>query len=192
MIASLSGEVLEKQAGSLIIGVGGVGLLVGVPTGVADHARVGEHIFLYTHLLVREDALNLYGFENPEMRQLFLLLLSVNGVGARMALAILSTMTVDAIRRAVINEQPDLFARVPGVGKKTAQKILLQLQGKVGGATTLEAVSRLTDMDTEVLDALTTLGYSIVEAQSALQSIPKDAPEDVEERLRLALQYFSS
>jgi Holliday junction DNA helicase RuvA len=192
MIASLSGEVLEKQAGSLIIGVGGVGLLVGVPTGVADHARVGEHIFLYTHLLVREDALNLYGFENPEMRQLFLLLLSVNGVGARMALAILSTMTADAIRRAVINEQPDLFARVPGVGKKTAQKILLQLQGKVGGATTLEAVSRLTDMDTEVLDALTTLGYSIVEAQSALQSIPKDAPEDVEERLRLALQYFSS
>ncbi|MEN6409716.1 MAG: Holliday junction branch migration protein RuvA [Anaerolineaceae bacterium] len=192
MIASLSGEVLEKQAGSLVIGVGGVGLLVGVPASVADHARVGEHLFLYTHLLVREDALNLYGFENPETRQLFLLLLSVNGVGARMALAILSMMTVDSIRRAVINEQPELFARVPGVGKKTAQKILLQLQGKVGGESTLEAVSRLTDVDTEVLGALTTLGYSIVEAQSALQAIPKDAPEDAEERLRLALQYFSS
>lgn len=192
MISSLNGDVLEKQAGSLVIGVGGVGLLVGVPATVADHARVGESIFLYTHLVVREDALNLYGFESQETRQLFLLLLSVNGVGARIALAILSTMATDTIRRAVVNEQPELFARVPGVGKKTAQKILLQLQGKVGGESTLEAVSRLNEVDTEVLGALTSLGYSIVEAQTALQSLPKDAPAEVEARLRLALQYFST
>ena len=100
-------------------------------------------------------------------------------------------MTVDAIRRAVLSEQPDLFARVPGVGKKTAQKILLQLQGKIpGGLEGFGLAAGMFDADTEVMEALTGLGYSIVEAQTAIQSIPRDAPTNVEERLRLALQYF--
>jgi Holliday junction DNA helicase RuvA len=109
-----------------------------------------------------------------------------------MALAILSTLSVDAIRRSVLSEQSEVFSRVPGVGKKTAQKILLHLQGRVGGGDmTFEQVAGLMDVDGEVLEALTSLGYSVVEAQAALQSIPRDAPADTEERLRLALLYFS-
>ena len=112
------------------------------------------------------------------------------GWGRALALAILSTLSTDAIRRAVLSEQADLFGRVPGVGKRNAQKILLHLQGKIKGDG-LEAVAGMSDADESVLDALTSLGYSVVEAQAALQSIPRDAPADVEERLRIALQFFS-
>jgi len=103
---------------------------------------------------------------------------------------VLNSLTPDAIRRAVFHEQDEVFARVPGVGKKTAQKILLHLQDRIPAEAGLEPLSRLSDIDGEVLAALTTLGYSVVEAQAALQTIPRDAAEDVEERLRLALQYF--
>ena len=192
MIASVQGKVIHQENNSLVVEVGGVGLQVNVPAPVSDLAQVGERIFLHTTLIVRQDALALYGFENQESLQIFNLLLSVNGVGPRLALSILSTLSVDAIRRAVFNEQADIFNRVPGVGKKTAQKILFSLQDRIPSGGGLEAVARISDVDTEVLTALTALGYSVVEAQSALQAIPRDAPDDVEARLRLALQYFSS
>ncbi len=195
MIASLTGEVIAQTNDSLVIQVGGVGLLVHVPSTLLAQTRVGAHIIVYTHLVVRQDALSLYGFEREDERSFFTLLLGVDGVGPRIALAILSTLSVDTIRRSVLAEQADIFSRVPGVGKRTAQKILLHLQGRVGAAAEyagLAAVTSLLDTDTEVLDALTALGYSIVEAQSALQSIPRDAPKDIESRLRIALQYFSS
>ena len=99
-------------------------------------------------------------------------------------------MSVGLIRKAVISEEADLFTRVPGVGKKTAQSIVLHLQGKISGDVILRD-SSTREMDTDVIDALTGLGYSVVEAQSALQTIPKDAPKDLEARIRLALQYFS-
>lgn len=193
MIASLEGEVISVYEDSLVIGVGGVGLQVYVPNALRAQSRPGERLFLHTFLVVRQDALVLYGFEREEERSFFNLLLGVNGVGPRSALAILSALSVDAIRRAVLSEQADVFNRVPGIGKKTGQKILLHLQGKVGaGAEGIPGISALIDADAEVMDALTGLGYSIVEAQAAIQSIPRDAAKDVEERLRLALQYFSS
>jgi len=148
-------------------------------------------IFLFTCLVVREDSLTLYGFETKDEKDLFLLLLSVNGVGPRLALAILSTLTTETIRRAVLSEQAEVFSRVPGIGKKTAQKILLQLQDRIPVTEGLEAVVGMTDIDSEVLAALTTLGYSVVESQAALQSIPRDTPQEIEIRLRLALQYFA-
>jgi Holliday junction DNA helicase RuvA len=191
MIASLSGRVQEKNQDSLVIEVGGIGLQVFVPAAARDEARVGETLFLFTHLVVRQDALSLYGFETREGREFFNLLLGVNGVGPRMALAILSTLSTDAIRRAVFHEQAEVFNRVPGVGKKTAQKILLQLQDKIKPEIGLEPMAGFSDVDGEVVDALTALGYSVVEAQAALQSIPRDTPQEVETRLRLALQYFS-
>ncbi len=191
MIASLQGEVFSGKDDYLIVNVGGVGLRVFVPVGLRAAVQPGDQIHLYTHLVVREDALALYGFETEPEQEYFNLLLGVNGIGPRIALAILSAMTVDMIRRAVLGEQPELFARVPGVGKKTGQKILLHLQGKITG--TLEGIGLpVSDVDSEVMEALTGLGYSVVEAQSALQSIPRDAPKDVETRLRLALQYFTS
>jgi len=196
MISSLNGNIREIQSDSLVLEINGVGYLVYVPAILRDHHQVGESVFLYTYMVVRQDSISLYGFETREGREYFTYLLSVDGIGPRLALAVLSTLSPDAIRRAVFHEQPEVFSRVPGVGRKTAQKILLQLQDKVKAEAGLEPVATglaaLSDVDTEVIDALTSLGYSIVEAQAALQSIPRDSPKDVETRLRLALQYFSS
>jgi holliday junction DNA helicase RuvA len=153
-------------------------------------AKAGEMIFLFTHLVVREDALILYGFESQGDRELFNILLGVDGVGPKVALSVLSTMTLDAIQRAVFAEEPDVLSRVPGVGKKTAQKIALHLKDKLKPSDSLSKLAAISDTDTEVIAALTALGYSVVEAQAALQSIPKDAPDDTGERLRLALGYF--
>jgi Holliday junction DNA helicase RuvA len=191
MIATIQGEILALTDDSLVVQVGGIGVRVFAPKPLLAQCRAGEVIFMHTHLVVREDALTLYGFEMEQERDLFNLLLGVNGVGPRIALTILSSMSVDAIRRAVISEQSELFSRVPGVGKKTAQKIVLYLQGKVGEAIPVPGSPTL-EVDTEVIEALTSLGYSIVEAQSALQSIPRDAAQDLETRLKLALQYFTS
>ena len=191
MISLLNGRILELYPDSLIVGLGGVGLQVFAPASLRGRLRPGDEVFLHTYLVVRQDALNLYGFETREEREFFLLLLGVDGIGPKSALAVLSTLTPDAIRRAVFHEQPEVFTRVPGVGKKTAQKILLQLQDRIQVVAGLEPVAGYTDMDTEVLSALTALGYSVVEAQSALQSISRDTPEDLETRLRAALQYFT-
>ncbi len=192
MIASLFGKVQEVLNDSLVILVGGgVGLQVFVPNPTRDRHRAGDAISLSTYLVVRQDLLALYGFETREERDFFNLLLGVDGIGPKLALGVLSVLSPDAIRRAVFHEQADVFSRVPGVGKKTAQKILLQLQDKIQAAPGLEPFGLVSDLDTQVIDALTALGYSVVEAQAAVQSIPRTAPEDIEERLRLALQYFA-
>jgi Holliday junction DNA helicase RuvA len=191
MIACLSGKISHFLSNSTVVDVGGVGFQVFIPSPLMDQYHPGDNIVLHTYLVVRQDALTIYGFETIEGREYFSLLLGVDGVGPKLALSILSTLTPDAIRRAVFNEQVDVFCRVPGVGKKTAQKILLHLQGRIPAGEGLEAISRISDTDTEVLAALTSLGYSIIEAQAALQSIPRDTPQDVETRLRLALVYFA-
>ena len=191
MIATLRGEITQIEDSALIIEVGGVGLRVFVPAPVRTRLKVGEAAFLFTHLVVREDALTLYGFEAQADRDLFNILLGVDGVGPKVALSVLSTLTLDAIQRAVFAEEGEILSRVPGVGKKTAQKMALHLKDKLKPADALARVAAMSDVDSEVLAALTTLGYSVVEAQSAIQSLPKDAPNDVEERLRVALQYFT-
>jgi Holliday junction DNA helicase RuvA len=191
MIASISGRVQEILSDSIVIQVGGVGLQVYVPNPTRDNYRISESINLHTYLVVRQDALSLYGFETGEEREFFNLLLGVQGIGPRLSLSILSVLSPDAIRRAVFHEQGEVFSRVPGVGKKTAQKILLQLQDKITMAPGLEPVATINETDVEVMDALTALGYSVVEAQAAIQAIPRDTPRDVETRLRLALQYFT-
>ena len=191
MIATISGKVVQVESGSLVVEVGGVGLLVNVPVQISDQARIGEAVFLFTQLVVRQDLWALYGFDTAEGREFFNLLLSVNGVGPRLALSVLSTLNPDAIRRAVFNEQADVLSRVPGVGKKTAQKILLSLQDRITSAEGLAPMAAMSEVDNEVLSALIALGYSVVEAQAALQSIPREAAQEVETRLRLALQYFT-
>lgn len=191
MIAGITGHVSHKDENSIVLEVGGVGLLVNVTAAVIEEVDIGQAVALHTYLIVRENELSLYGFYTIEEREFFTLLLGVSGVGPRLALAALSTLMPNAIRRAVFNEQAEVFSQVPGVGKTTAQKILLHLKNKVKDVEGLEPISALDDVDTEVLAALTALGYSIVEAQAALQIIPKDAPKNVEERLRIALGYFT-
>ena len=141
--------------------------------------------------MVREDALTLYGFESQSDRDLFNILLGVDGVGPKVALSVLSTLNLDTIQRAIFTDETDVLSSVPGVGKKTAQKMALHLKDKLKPTDALSKLGSLTDYDSEVLAALTSLGYSVVEAQAAIQAIPKDAPKGVEERLRLALGYFN-
>jgi holliday junction DNA helicase RuvA len=193
MISSLRGIIQHTGPDFVIIEVGGVGLKVAAPSSVIESlGEVGSLAFLYTHLIVREDLLALYGFSSEEQRALFELLLGVQGIGPRLAITVLSFVTPENLRRAVSLEQPDLMGRIPGVGKKTAEKMIFHLKDKLGTDVLLGGLSApITDRDTEVLAALTSLGYSVVEAQAALQSIPKDAPPDVEERIRLALRYFA-
>lgn len=191
MIINVQGEVVSTGSDNLVLQMGGFGVRIFVPGELAAQTQPGEKVFLHSHLVVRENDWSLYGFEREIERDFFVLLLGVNGIGPRSALQILSTLSVDIIRRAVLSEQADVFARVPGVGKKTGQKIVLHLQGKVGEVSEAGEPVGMLDADSEVLDALTSLGYSVVEAQRALQSIPRGAPEDVETRLRLALQFFS-
>jgi Holliday junction DNA helicase RuvA len=190
MIATIRGEISQVEDNALIVEVGGVGIRVFAPAPLRGRVKAGEIIFLFTHLVVREDALILYGFESQADRELFNMLLGVDGVGPKVALSVLSTMTLDAVQRAVFGEDPEIFSRVPGVGKKSAQKIAMHLKDKLKPTDALAQLAAISDTDGEVLAALTSLGYSVVEAQSALQAIPKDAPDDVEQRLRLALGYF--
>jgi len=191
MIATLRGEITQIEENSIIIETGGVGLRVFIPKPLRERMKAGEAIFLFTHLVIREDDWKLFGFDSQADRELFTTLLSVDGVGPRTALAVLSSLNLDTVRRAVFSDEPDLLSRVPGVGKKTAQKMILYLHDRLKPVSGLEKIAAMSDTDSEVLAALTALGYSVVEAQTAIQSIPKDAPEVVEERLRLALQQFA-
>src|SRR5512138_716911 len=190
MIATLRGEVSQIEENAIVVEMGGVGLRVFVPAPLRRRLNAGEVLLLYTHLVVRDDALLLYGFESQAERELFNTLLGVDGVGPKAALSVLSTLTLDAVQRAVFADEADVLSRVPGIGKKTAQKMALHLKDKLKPLDALATVAAMSDTDGEVLAALTALGYSVVEAQAAIQSIGKDAPQDVEERLRLALQYF--
>jgi Holliday junction DNA helicase RuvA len=190
MIATLRGEITQIEDNALVIEVGGVGMRAFVPTPLHGRMKVGEKTFLYTYLVVRETELTLYGFESQADRDLFILLLGVAGVGPKVALSVLSTMNIESVQRAVFSDEPELLSRVPGVGKKSAQKIALHLKDRLKPIDALASVAAMSDSDSEVLEALTALGYSVVEAQAAIQSLPKDAPDDVEERLRLALGYF--
>ncbi len=191
MIATLRGEITQIEDNAIVVETGGVGLRVSVPRLLRERLKTGESIFLYTHLIVREDAWNLYGFESQADRELFTTLLSVDGVGARTALSVLSTLNVETVQRAVFNDEPDLLSQVPGIGKKTAQKMVLYLRDRLKPVSGLEKIAAMSDTDSEVLAALTALGYSVIEAQTAIQSIPKDTSANVEERLRLALQQFT-
>ncbi len=191
MISILEGNIYARTNDALIVMVGGVGLRVLVPAPLLAASRPGEPIVLHTHLVVREDDLTLIGFATDDELDLFHKFITVSGVGPRLALSILSGMAPDALRLAIGQEQADVLARVPGIGKKTAQKIVLELKDKMGEVELSEGLAALTEADAAVIDALTALGYSIVEAQRAVQALPRDVT-DVEERLRRALASFGS
>ncbi len=192
MIASISGILQRIGTGSIVVQVGGVGLEVAVPSSVIGKlGQVGQPVDLLTHLVVREDSLTLYGFASEEEKQVFELLLTVQGIGPRLALAVLNVLSPDMLAGAIQRDEPDIIARVPGLGKKTAQKIVLELKGKLLPEGMPAAMVAVSSLDTEVIEALTAMGFSLVEAQAALQAIPPDSPEDIEERVRLALGYFA-
>ncbi len=187
MIASIRGTVQQTGDNWVVIDLGGLGIKVSVPVPLAARARNGQPLALFTHLQVREDALALFGFETPDQLSFFELLLSVSGIGPKVALSLLSHFSTDALRQAVGGGRPERLSGIPGVGKKTAEKIIFHLKDKLAAGAEAGGAG-WSETDTEVIAALTSLGYSIVEAQTALQRIPADAPADAESRLRLALQ----
>ena len=189
MIASIEGIVAATYADHAVVVVGGIGYKVFMPQ--SSLANLGdERVLLHTLLVVREDSLSLYGFLTLAERELFEKLLGVSGIGPRLGLAILSTLGVEHLRNAVVMEQPDILVRVPGIGKKMAQKVVFELKDKLKAGLEDLPVGAFTDVNHDVMDTLVALGYSIVEAQAAIQTLPPDAPDDVEERVRLALRYF--
>ena len=190
MIASLSGTVQKIEAGSLVVAVGGVGVRVFVPRTVLENVGgVGRVIGLHTHLQVREGDLSLFGFESEDDLELFEVLLSVQGVGPKVALAILGALSPELLKSAIMREETAVLQRVPGIGKKTAERIMFQLRDKLdlgGAAATLPLVS---DVDADVIDILTGLGFSIIEAQTALQHVPREV-RAMDERVQAALQHL--
>ena len=191
MIASLQGQVIQISEDHLIVEVGGIGYLVFVTEYLAHSQRRGEAVSLFTHLVVREDSLTLFGFQEQEEVSLFQELIKVNGVGPRLALETLSTHNPDVIKRAVLNKQEEIFAQVSGIGKKTAQKILLYLEDRISFTDVMVITPETAGINAEIQQALVTLGYSVLEAQAALQNLPEDAPLDLETRLTIALRFFS-
>lgn len=192
MIASVRGKITEKYDDSVVVEVGGVGIEVWTSRIAQEDCYIGEESHLVTRLIVREDALTLYGFGNIPERELFDVLIKISGVGPKLGMTIVSTLSIDNLRNAIISERVEILTRVPGIGKKTAQKIMLELKDKLPVGLDAIPASGFDDVNSDVMDALVALGYSVVEAQSAIQTLPPDAPDNIEERTILALGYLSN
>lgn len=192
MIASIRGNVTYKNESFMVVETGGIGFKVFVTAQACATTQEGSPIFLHTHQITREDGMYLYGFEKIEERDLFIQIISVSGIGPKLGMAMLTALSAEAIQRAVMQEQDAVFSNVPGIGQKTAKKIILLLKDKIQPLLGEVGYEMIPDADTDILQALVGLGYSLQDAQKAVTSIPKDASEDAGERLRIALQYFST
>lgn len=189
MIGSLRGRLTSKSPQGVIIEAGGVGYMVTVPTGtLSTLPSVGHDAFLYIYTHVREDALLLYGFSTEDEKRIFLALLGITGIGPKVAMNIVSGMSHDDFIRAVEAGDTDSLSRIPGLGKKTAQRIVLEMKGKLPVdeiATPVGAVA------SDVLSALVNLGYKKAEALDAIEAVRSRAPEDIEGLLKEALKYLT-
>jgi len=191
MIASIQGIVAATGADHIVVVTGGIGFKVFVPLSAMGRA-VGDEVLLHTILIIRENDFSLYGFPSIGEREYFERVISVSGIGPRTGLAILSTLTVEHLRNAVASGKTELLTRVPGIGKKTAEKIIFELKDKLKSASGIIVTDGIDDTNIDVIDALTALGYSISEAQAALSALPSDTPKDFESKMRSALGYFIS
>jgi holliday junction DNA helicase RuvA len=187
VIASLRGTVLERGAGRVVLDVGGVGYLLQTTSSAARMSVPGEEVTLVTHLNVREDALTLYGFAESAERSMFELLLGVSGVGPKAALAIMSGYAPDQVRRAIATSDHALFTSISGIGKRTAERVVIDLKDKIGALPAAEEPMPAAPAGghTAARDALVGLGMSVNEAEAALRDVDEELP--VEERIRLAL-----
>jgi holliday junction DNA helicase RuvA len=191
VIALLTGRLAAVGLNDVVLDVQGVGYHVLIAAGTRVGAQ-GETVTLHTHLAVREDALTLYGFAAAADKAVFETLLSVTGVGPKLALAAIGTLGADGLRRAVIGEDVAALVVVPGVGKKGAQRMILELRERMGGIGTDVPGggphTMPTDARAEVREALASLGYAAGEAQKAVDGLPQDPGATAEDLLRLALR----
>jgi len=185
MIAQLEGTLAGIRGNSVVLMVGGVGYLVAVSTYTLGKLAGRDEVLLHIHTHVREDQFNLFGFLDEEELHMFELLISVSGIGPKMGLSILSIADIKTIRLAIVNKDPSLLTRVSGVGKKTAEKLIVELQNKVTAIAGDEDGDAVAGQD--ALEALTSLGYSVTQAREALKLVPADVVE-VGARIRAALK----
>jgi Holliday junction DNA helicase RuvA len=190
MIGRLSGTLLEKNPPQLLIDCNGVGYEIDVPMSTFYNLpAMGEKVALLTHLTVREDAHLLYGFGSAEERNVFRQLIRISGIGARIALAILSGMSVADLSQAITLQEAGRLTKIPGIGKKTAERLLLELKGKLGADLGAAGGVARHDASADILNALIALGYSDKEAMVALKQVPADA--GVSDGIKLALKALS-
>lgn len=190
MIALLRGTVEFRGDNGIIIDVNGVGYYVHLPSPVLNSVgREGSNVVLYTYQHVRENELSLYGFSSLDQRELFQQLLTVSGIGPRVAIGLLSTLAPDRLRLAIAEGNTAVLTSAPGVGKRTAERLILDLKDKIELGELVPA-GEFGPADTEVLSALESLGYSRSEAQEAVRHLP-DGDLSLEEKITEALRYFA-
>ena len=191
MIASLHGTLESLGSDWATINVNGIGFQVYMPTStLSTMGARGEEVHLHTHLVMREDSVTLYGFSSTEELELFQSLIGVSGLGPRLALAMLSAMSVEQVVTAIATGSVELLTVVPGIGKKMAERLILELKDKIGAGLIAIPAAQLAQENTEVIAALTSLGYSISEASRAVATLPS-SDLSLEEKIKLALQYFA-
>lgn len=191
MIATLNGKLQVRGDDAVIVNVGGVGFRVRVPSRLlADLGATGSEVQLFTHLHVREDDLSLYGFATEDELRLFETLLTVNGIGPKVALGVLSAAPAETLRLAIAQGNVEALTAVPGIGKKTAQRLVLELKGKIEVAGIGE-IGGLEPADQDVMNALINLGFSAMDAARAARAVAPSAKTS-EERIRQALQFLGS
>ena len=190
MIGRLSGILLEKNPPQLLVDCGGVGYEVDVSMSTYYNLPgLGEKVVLFTHQAIREDAHLLFGFGNAEERAVFRMLIKITGVGARTALSILSGMTIGDLAQAVTLQESGRLIKVPGIGKKTAERLLLELKGKLGADLGSGGATAVPDAKSDILNALMALGYSDKEALMAIKNMP--AASTVSDGIKYALKALS-
>lgn len=191
MISSLQGKIESLNTDSVVVDVNGIGFLVHMPTGALSTIGIpGIAVKIYTHLHLREDSISLFGFTTTEELCLFETLLSVSGLGPRLALAMLSSLNPGQITSAITTGSREILVMVPGIGKKVADRIILELKDKIGTSWIATPAIELARENTDVLAALISLGYSAAEATKAIASLPADESTNLEEKIKIALQYL--
>lgn len=192
MIATLRGELRARGSDWVLLEVGGIGFRLLVPGAALDElGELGETVRLHTHLQVREDGLTLYGFPTAEELELFEILLGVTGIGPRLALGLLSSTSAETLRLAIAQEDVDALCRVPGIGRKTASRLILELKGRIDLGRLGLPGAAIPPEQAELVEVLMSLGYNTAEARAAVASLPPEVMElPLEERIPLALRYF--
>jgi holliday junction DNA helicase RuvA len=191
MIASLTGKIETISADAAVINVGGVGFLVHMPTSdIAGLGMPGKEVKVFTHTHVREDNISLFGFSSAEELWLFETLISVTGLGPKLSLALLSAMAPDQVIMAIASGNADLLDTVPGIGKKVASRIVLELKEKIGAGLAISPTDHVSEENADVLGALTSLGYSAAEAVKAVAALPSNSKLNLEDKVKMALQYL--
>jgi Holliday junction DNA helicase RuvA len=191
MIASLAGIIDAVSKDSLIVNVNGIGFKIAVTTTVLSEMGItGREVKLYTHFHVREDDMSLFGFGSLDELKLFETLISVSGLGPKTGMAMLSAMSADQVAMAIASGSVEILTTIPGIGKKTADRLILELKDKVGGVMISSPAGKAAQENADVVSALVSLGYSVQETTRAVNALPSGKKLTLENKVKLALQYL--